>query len=650
MKKNITKLVLLLITVLSLFFTSCKNEDNPTTHNTVYYVDISAETDWDYMLVGDDGSSVFVNLNEESNIPPHLFFKPNKNRDNGYTIFFQDNGLPQAMIFENHILYMGNFKGTKFDMGVIYPDKSIKYFFDIDANVNWDDYVDFSKISGKTAKNDTSPKISLGNVGVAIGVASCVAGMRVSPADALLGCGSTIAEVSTDNKDLSKKVVVTGIGAIITVIGCTSTGGIPCLLGIAASASSGIGLAFDIFGNNSQGIVEISETLKFKPYLIQLSSDKVEVPCYSPYKTTITVSTESQWVVNKLSFDEWCIATKIDNKTIEIEVLEEYKGYGSRDNSFAVCPNPPNEKIPCAYFKVEQFGANYTISKKNLTFKAIGGQDGFTVTVEPPLMVESAKVALGDDSWCHVTMQGGGSNSLTSVNVKVDPNENKERNAFIEVNFKMGEKRFNDIVQVKQEGKEGVDVTFTINNATNITTNSVTFTASVTTNSTVTDKGICYSAHNNMPTTNDSKISLGGGTGSFTTPISYLSENTTYYVRPYAIINGTSYYGEVKTFKTLQGEAPSIIGMWTFSCTNDPNFKNYTHISLEEGGNYKAYRGLGGPYSSGTWKVSGNAITMEEADPYEFRGTINSAKNEIKGDVFFTWPNAVKSGTFIMTK
>ena len=91
-------------------------------------------------------------------------------------------------------------------------------------------------------------------------------------------------------------------------------------------------------------------------------------------------------------------------------------------------------------------------------------------------------------------------------------------------------------------------VTFTISDATNISQNSATFNASVTSNLIVTDKGICYSLQNDTPTTADSKISKGSGTGNYSVTLIGLIEDTSYHVRPYAIANGETYYGEVKKF------------------------------------------------------------------------------------------------------
>ena len=81
--------------------------------------------------------------------------------------------------------------------------------------------------------------------------------------------------------------------------------------------------------------------------------------------------------------------------------------------------------------------------------------------------------------------------------------------------------------------------------------NTATFNASVVADATVTDKGVCYSLANNLPTTADAIVSKGSGTGDFTAKLSDLKPYTPHYARPYAIINGKTYYGDVKTFATL---------------------------------------------------------------------------------------------------
>ena len=113
-------------------------------------------------------------------------------------------------------------------------------------------------------------------------------------------------------------------------------------------------------------------------------------------------------------------------------------------------------------------------------------------------------------------------------------------------------------------------VSFTMSDAENITLTEATFNASVTSILSVNDKGICYSSTNDTPTTDDSKVSKGSGVGAYTVTLTGLTENTLYYARPYAIVNGdATFYGEVKTFTTLPEEYVLINGIKWAKCNVD---------------------------------------------------------------------------------
>jgi hypothetical protein len=66
---------------------------------------------------------------------------------------------------------------------------------------------------------------------------------------------------------------------------------------------------------------------------------------------------------------------------------------------------------------------------------------------------------------------------------------------------------------------------------------------------TVTARGVCWSTSAN-PTTTDSHTTNGTGTGSFTSAVSSLTENTTYHVRAYATNSVGTAYGSDLTFTT----------------------------------------------------------------------------------------------------
>jgi uncharacterized protein (TIGR02145 family) len=69
---------------------------------------------------------------------------------------------------------------------------------------------------------------------------------------------------------------------------------------------------------------------------------------------------------------------------------------------------------------------------------------------------------------------------------------------------------------------------------------------------TVTSRGVCWST-GQTPTVSDNKTIDGTGAGNFTSSISGLSANTTYYARAYATNSLGTAYGSAMSFTTLQG-------------------------------------------------------------------------------------------------
>ena len=90
----------------------------------------------------------------------------------------------------------------------------------------------------------------------------------------------------------------------------------------------------------------------------------------------------------------------------------------------------------------------------------------------------------------------------------------------------------------------------TTNAPTSITINSAVVGGNVTSdgNATVTERGICYGT-STSPTTSSTKLAIGAGTGTFSSTITGLLTNTTYYVRAYAINSQGTAYGNEVNFK-----------------------------------------------------------------------------------------------------
>ena len=112
--------------------------------------------------------------------------------------------------------------------------------------------------------------------------------------------------------------------------------------------------------------------------------------------------------------------------------------------------------------------------------------------------------------------------------------------------------------------------TVTTSSATNVTTSSATIGGNVTSDgeTTVTERGVCYSTSNSTPTTSNSKKSSGSGLGNFTVNLTNLSAGTKYYVRAYAINEVGTSYGSTISFTTEEEPSYSKPTVTTSSATN----------------------------------------------------------------------------------
>ncbi|MBP7102081.1 MAG: fibrobacter succinogenes major paralogous domain-containing protein [Bacteroidales bacterium] len=79
---------------------------------------------------------------------------------------------------------------------------------------------------------------------------------------------------------------------------------------------------------------------------------------------------------------------------------------------------------------------------------------------------------------------------------------------------------------------------------------------------TVTARGVCWSTNQN-PTIADNKTTDGTGAGSFTSPMTGLTANTKYYVRAYATNSTGTWYGNARSFITLEGNLDITYGTVT---------------------------------------------------------------------------------------
>ena len=149
------------------------------------------------------------------------------------------------------------------------------------------------------------------------------------------------------------------------------------------------------------------------------------------------------------------------------------------------------------------------------------------------------------------------------------------------------------------DDEEATKPTVTTNSVSNITFESATCGGNVTYDggANVTARGVCWSTSQN-PTISDNKTTDGSGTGSFTSNLINLNENTTYYVRAYATNEKGTSYGEQKSFTTSNNTTlPSVT-------TN--SVSNITFESATCGGNVTDDGGTNVTARGVCWSTSQN--------------------------------------------
>ena len=160
-------------------------------------------------------------------------------------------------------------------------------------------------------------------------------------------------------------------------------------------------------------------------------------------------------------------------------------------------------------------------------------------------------------------------------------------------------------------GQTTTSPTVTTDDVTNITQTTATSGGNVTSDggTSVIVRGVCWSTSQN-PTTSDNHTNDGSGIGTFSSSLTGLTANTTYYVRAYATNAAGTSYGNEKEFTTLPdvtvptvSTAP-ITNITTNSATSGGTVTN-------DGGAFVSARGV-------CWSTSQNPTL---ADPYTTDGT-----------------------------
>ena len=159
----------------------------------------------------------------------------------------------------------------------------------------------------------------------------------------------------------------------------------------------------------------------------------------------------------------------------------------------------------------------------------------------------------------------------------------------------------------------------------------------------ITSRGICWS-ETSEPKINNlySEVSNNGaGTGSFTSALTNLKANTTYYVRAYATNEAGTVYGEVKSFKTLDEEPEETI-------SGTENGHDYVDLGLPSGLKWATCNvGASSPEEYGGYYAWGETTTKIEYTE-ENCLTFGKQMNDISGNTQYDAATANWGGAWRM--
>lgn len=256
MKENLIKFAAVLIPLSFLLMLSDCQKDQEI--EDYYVVDISQNTDWDFWAVAKDGNNFFVK--RENNKPIMVYFQPDKTQE-GFTIFFDEVGLPSKAIIQGTVVLYSNFRNGLVDAAIIYPENEFTIVRDIVTNV------DLTLYELKAAKTEMSILEFLKLTDMSIGVATCVASFILPPglnAIAIIGCGATILELISEALPEDFKILgvtATGMESFANTIGCITFDASDCIEAAALASLDVTIAAIEDLGEQQSTIYDAYQAL-----------------------------------------------------------------------------------------------------------------------------------------------------------------------------------------------------------------------------------------------------------------------------------------------------------------------------------------------------------------------------------------------------
>lgn len=130
------KKILFIVSIILFALISCeKDSELPTYDGEVYALDISKDTEFDFMVFIDNGSHIFYNIDNTTGIPTKAFLHID---GIDYLINYDKEGYPATLTNGEDIYVIRNLRNNMVDFALIEKDNTVKYFFDetFDYSIN----------------------------------------------------------------------------------------------------------------------------------------------------------------------------------------------------------------------------------------------------------------------------------------------------------------------------------------------------------------------------------------------------------------------------------------------------------------------------------------------------------------------------------
>jgi hypothetical protein len=182
--------------IIVLLHYSCKKDKD--TIPDISIVDVSRETDWDYLIIGKE-DHFYIKESTLNNSIPEVVSYYIEEADEYASILYSQNGYIEKVIFRNHIFLFSNFNGYKLDIGLIYPDGTIQMFRDLQTDYDWNklELKSLTKISGKSDLIRWVGRTA-GGVPCALSVAAAVSTSGALAPLAAWKCGTYLLRLTAD--------------------------------------------------------------------------------------------------------------------------------------------------------------------------------------------------------------------------------------------------------------------------------------------------------------------------------------------------------------------------------------------------------------------------------------------------------------------